>query len=87
MANTSRALRTHDETLCGTKYDTILYFCPSNSLSSSALKRFVLLGGWRNARYVHEPRFGPTQGILNEYAIACERIAYGSYVSDMMVLY
>lgn len=57
----------------------------------SALKRWVLTSGWRNARYVMEPGYvqhtlricsaytpsrGPAGGLIDRYATACEAIAY-----------
>ncbi|KAB8228236.1 uncharacterized protein BDW43DRAFT_291838 [Aspergillus alliaceus] len=41
----------------------------------NALKRWVLEQGWRRARYLHEPGRGPLNGLINEYADACEQIA------------
>jgi hypothetical protein len=41
----------------------------------NALKRWVLTGGWRDARYVREPGRGPEGGLVARYADACERIA------------
>ncbi|KAK7698017.1 hypothetical protein SLS64_013006 [Diaporthe eres] len=41
----------------------------------NALKRWVLTGGWRDARYVREPGRGPEGGPVARYADACERIA------------
>ncbi|KAB8077198.1 hypothetical protein BDV29DRAFT_153914 [Aspergillus leporis] len=41
----------------------------------NALKRWVLEKGWRRARYLHEPGRGPLNGLINEYADACEQIA------------
>lgn len=40
-----------------------------------AIKSFVLSGGWRKARYVHEPGRGPLGDLLDTYATACETIA------------
>ncbi|BDD59656.1 hypothetical protein MAP00_004851 [Monascus purpureus] len=40
-----------------------------------AIKSFVLSGGWRKARYVHEPGCGPLGGLLDTCATACETIA------------
>lgn len=40
-----------------------------------AVKRWVLTGGWRDARYVREPGRGPEGGLVARYADACERIA------------
>jgi hypothetical protein len=41
----------------------------------NALKRWVLMGGWRNARYVRDPGRGPKNGLVAQYADACEEIA------------
>ncbi|KAG8162763.1 hypothetical protein KVR01_007241 [Diaporthe batatas] len=41
----------------------------------NAIKRWVLTGGWREARYVREPGRGPEGGVVARYADACERIA------------
>lgn len=41
----------------------------------NAIKSFVLSGGWRKARYVHEPGCGPLGGLLDTCATACETIA------------
>lgn len=41
----------------------------------NALKRWVLTGGWRGARYIKEPGRGPEGGLVARYADACERIA------------
>lgn len=41
----------------------------------NAIKRWVLTGGWRDARYVREPGRGPEGGLVAQYADACERIA------------
>ncbi|KAI3393735.1 hypothetical protein diail_3781 [Diaporthe ilicicola] len=41
----------------------------------NTLKRWVLTGGWRDARYVREPGRGPEGGLIAQYADACERIA------------
>lgn len=41
----------------------------------NALKRWVLTGGWRDARYVREPGKGPEGGLVARYADACESIA------------
>lgn len=41
----------------------------------NALKRWVLTGGWRGARYIREPGRGPEGGLVAWYADACERIA------------
>lgn len=41
----------------------------------NALKRWVLTGGWRGARYIREPGRGPEGGLVARCADACERIA------------
>jgi hypothetical protein len=41
----------------------------------SALKNYVLIGGWKNARFVTEPRGIKADNILYQYATACEMIA------------
>lgn len=41
----------------------------------NSIKRWVLTGGWRDARYVREPGRGPEDGLVARYADACERIA------------
>ncbi|KAH8684404.1 hypothetical protein BGZ60DRAFT_165252 [Tricladium varicosporioides] len=41
----------------------------------SALKLFVLSGGWRNADFAVEPGRGPPGGYMDRYATACEAIA------------
>ncbi|POS73240.1 hypothetical protein DHEL01_v208366 [Diaporthe helianthi] len=41
----------------------------------NAIKRWVLTGGWRDARYLREPGRGPECGLVARYADACERIA------------
>lgn len=41
----------------------------------NALKLFVLSGGWRDARYLHEPGRGPSGSRISEYADACTLIA------------
>lgn len=41
----------------------------------TAIKRWILTGGWRDARYVREPGQGPEGGLIARYADACESIA------------
>ncbi|CZR58848.1 uncharacterized protein PAC_08740 [Phialocephala subalpina] len=48
---------------------------PVQVAGENAIKRFVVTGGWRDARYLSEPGTGPTNGRLDLYATACERIA------------
>ncbi|KAI0123670.1 hypothetical protein BJ170DRAFT_639991 [Xylariales sp. AK1849] len=41
----------------------------------NAIKRRVLLGHWRDSRYVNDPGMGPEQGLLRLYAEKLETIA------------
>ncbi|EPS27943.1 hypothetical protein PDE_02887 [Penicillium oxalicum 114-2] len=44
-------------------------------LGRNALKLWVLTGGWRRARYQHEPGAGSDNSLIREYCNALERIA------------
>ena len=59
VANTSRQNVTLQETIAG----------------QNAIKRFVLIGGWRDQRYVFEPGVGPAGGYCDLYATQLENIA------------
>jgi len=75
----------------GSKYVLNLFPAYAELMPGSALKLWVLSGGWKNAQYVNEPGYvpsrcpayaklisdsrGPAGGPIDNYATALERIA------------
>lgn len=41
----------------------------------NAIKRWILMLGWQQAIYVHEPGLGPENGLIGFWCDALERIA------------